>query len=144
MAYIITSDETKTNIFRIAENDSAKNNLYLPYQCVSNTISDSDFANLKNNTKIVIEHDGTNYIYNNSGAGFNEESTLTDYLNEITRVISNALERYPNHPDASIWTNYKNFVDNFDTSTLTFPLINSWEKYCEDNSITYINLLQLP
>mgnify|MGYP003673969972 CR=1 FL=1 len=144
MAYIITSDGTKTNLYRIAENDFAKNNLYLSPQDVAHTISDSEFNNLKNNTKVISSHDGTNYIYEDTDIVWDEESSLTSHLSLVSKTISSALKRYPGNPDASSWTTYKNFIDNFDTSTITFPLNNGWEKYCEDNSIFYINILQLP
>ena len=145
MAYIITNDDTKTNIYRIAENDSAKDNLPdLSASCVANTISDSDFANLKNNTKIVSGHDGNNYTYEDSGAEFAAAENLTHYLNDLSKVLASALERYPSHVDATVWTNYKNVIDGFDTSSISFPLNKSWEKHCEDSSITYVNVLQLP
>lgn len=144
MAYYITSDGTKTNTFRIAENDSAKNNLGLASQCVSHTISSSEFNYLKNNTKIVSGHDGTNFIYSDIACRYPDAANLTIYINIIIDSLNSALERYPNHADASNWKTYKNYLNSFDTSTVTFPLEISWEKYCEDNSITYINTLELP
>ena len=36
------------------------------------------------------------------------------------------------------------FVDSFDVSSISFPLNKSWEKHCEENSITYVHPLQLP
>jgi hypothetical protein len=69
---------------------------------------------------------------------------LSSWLSAVSKALKISLERYPNHPDASLFTTYKNVVDSFDPSTVTFPLNKSWEKHCEDSSIPYINLLQLP
>jgi len=39
---------------------------------------------------------------------------------------------------------YYNYLVNLDLSTLSFPMSNTWEKYCSDNSITYYHPLQIP
>ena len=144
MAYIISSDSTPTNISKIAENDAAKDKLYLSPLNVVHTISDSDFANLKNVTKVVSGYESDNFVYTDANTHWDTEEELTSYINSKITVIGSTLERYPEHADASSWTTYKNVLENFDTSTVSYPLNTSWEKYCEDNSITYINLLELP
>ena len=41
--------------------------------------------------------------------------------------------------------NYLNYIDNtLQMASLTYPLNSSWEKYCEDNSISYLHPLQIP
>ena len=144
MAYIISSDSTPTNISKIAENDAAKDKLYLSPLNVVHTISDSDFANLKNSTKVVSGYESDNFVYTDSNTHWDTEEELTSYINNKITFLSNTLERYPEHSDASAWTTYKNVLENFDTSTVPYPLNTSWEKYCEDSSIVYVNLLQLP
>ena len=144
MAYIITSNEIKTNISGIARDASAKDNMEISAQCVAHEIGEADFNNLKNNTKRVSDHDGTNFVYADMETEFIEENNLKTYLGIKSKAIAQIIEKYPDHPDMTIWTTYKDLVDNYDTSTVTFPLTTSWEKYCEDNSIDYFNLLELP
>ena len=144
MAYIISSDTVKTNISKIAENGDAKDKLFLPPTNEIHTISDSDFANLKNITKVVSGYENENFVYIEANTHWDTEEELSSYIESKIKVLSNTLERYPEHSDASAWTTYKNVLENFDTSTVSYPLNTSWEKYCEDSSIVYINLLQLP
>ena len=144
MAYIISSDSTPTNISKIAENDAAKDKLYLSPLNVVHDISDSDFASLKNVTKVVSGYENDNFVFTDANTHWDTQEELTSYINMKISVVGNTIERYPDHSDASSWTTYKNVLENFDTSTVSYPLNTSWEKYCEDNSITYINLLELP
>ena len=144
MAYIITSDEIKTNVSGIARDASARDNMEMSLQCVAHEIGEAEFINLKNNTKRVSDHDGTNFVYVDMATEFVEENNLKTYLGIKSKAIAQIIEKYPDHPDMTIWTTYKNLIDNYDTSTITFPLNTSWEKYCEDNSIDYFHLLELP
>ena len=41
-------------------------------------------------------------------------------------------------------SNYRNYLETLDYSSLSFPLNSNWEKYCQDNSITYLHPLQIP
>jgi len=144
MAYLITADEDKTKLYRIAANDTAKDNLNLAKQNVAHTISDSEFNNLRNNTKFLSGHNGTNFTFSDMGHEFLNESILKDYLADVSKVVGNAINNYPNHPDNNAWSTYKTLIDSYATSSLTYPLNKSWEQHCEANSITYFNLLQLP
>ena len=144
MAYIITSDEIKTNVSGIARDASARDNMDMAAQCVAHEISEAEFNNLKNHTKRVSSHDGTNFVYEDMTTEFLDENDLKAYLVINSKAIAQIIEKYPDHPDMAIWTTYKNLIDNYDTSTITFPLNTSWEKYCEDNSIDYFHLLELP
>ena len=144
MAYIITADETKTNVSGIARDASARDNMEMSAPCIAHEISEADFNNLKNSTKRVSDHDGTNFVYVDMITEFEEENDLTNYLVVVSNAVSEIIKKYPEHPDMTIWTTYKDLIDNFDKSTITFPLATSWEKYCEDNSISYFNLLELP
>ena len=91
-------------------------------------------------TTITFEDNPDPQVYNNS-------DELQEYINDIRdamkRFIKNA---NANTQSKTLYTqvvNYENYLDTLDTSTITFP-INTWEKYCEDNGITYLNLLQIP
>jgi hypothetical protein len=45
--------------------------------------------------------------------------------------------------DYSEWDNYISQLENFDTSSITYPLLNSLEKYFKDNNLPYLHPLQL-
>lgn len=146
MAYAITLNN---NLLRIAANETEKNELTAlntPHTLIE--ISDEDFLKLKvrmdgftiDGTTITFEDNPDPQVYNNS-------DELQEYINDIRdamkRFIKNA---NANTQSKTLYTqvvNYENYLDTLDTSTITFP-INTWEKYCEDNGITYLNLLQLP
>ena len=60
------------------------------------------------------------------------------------KLIDQFLLANPSHADRDFWVSYKNTLETFDTSTVTYPLTTSWEKYCADNGITYKSMLELP
>ena len=146
MAYAITLNNSLLNI---AANETEKNELTAlntPHTLIE--ISDEDFIKFKvrmdfftiDGTTITFENNPDPQVYNNS-------DELQEYINDIRdamkRFIKNA---NANTQSKTLYTqvvNYENYLDTLDTSTITFP-INTWEKYCEDNGITYLNLLQIP
>ena len=146
MAYAITFNNSLLNI---AANETEKNELTAlntPHTVIE--ISDEDFTRFKvrmdgctiDGTTITFEDNPDPQVYNNS-------DELQEYINDIRdamkRFIKNA---NANTQSKTLYTqvvNYENYLDTLDTSTITFP-INTWEKYCEDNGITYLNLLQIP
>ena len=120
MAYIIYNpDAPKTAMSRIAADDTEKAKYV---GMLSEEITTEEFNNLKNNTKYI--------------------TGISDLIKNIESWVSTA----EGHPQSEIddWNTYKNSLSSFDTSTVTFPLNTPWEKYCEDNSISYKSLLQLP
>ena len=40
--------------------------------------------------------------------------------------------------------NYYEYLQNLDYSTITYPINYSWEKYCNDNGISFFHPLQIP
>ena len=53
----------------------------------------------------------------------------------------------PSNSSKSLYSSindYNNYLKNFDYDSLTYPLNKTWEQYCNDNSINYINPLQIP
>ena len=74
-----------------------------------------------------------------------EENQLKKYHESMLENLKNFLN--PNNSSNSFYDNclsYKNYLETLDYSTITFPLTKPWEKYCEDNSITYLHPLQIP
>lgn len=146
MAYAITLNNA---LLRIAANETEKNELTAmnaPHSVID--ISDSDFIKLKEGVDLFDINGDTITFTENEDPGeiANAEdlfSYLKDLRNTLTRFIDNA---NANTQAKTLYTqvvNYSNYLDTFDTSTVSYPII-SWEKYCQDNSITYLNLLQLP
>lgn len=144
MAFIIASKSNKGSVHRIAANQTDLDSLGLVQSHYSiETISDADFNNLKNNTKTIASHDGTNYVYNDTTADFTADM-YADAFRISKEALKRAIEKEPSHADAAGWQTYLNYLESFDLSTITFPINKPWEKYCEDNSVTYYNVLQLP
>jgi len=163
MAYfILNPNETdKTNIYRIAADDDAKSKLNINSDFISVNVSDAEFASIRNNTKSIASHDGTSYTYvdflktetdpNNSpsdpdaeASNFETSSELRQGLDIIVNICNQFIEANPNHSWKTSIQTYKDYLVSFDTTSLTFPMTISWEKYCEDNSITYYHPLQIP
>jgi len=143
MAYLITINN---NIYRIAANDTEKNEMnveYPPY--VAHQISDADYLKLKANTAFAEISNGNVVVNNITDSEEPSQKNLQDYHQGLIQNFHNFL--IPRNENKSIYSTvetYKNYLSNLDYSTLTFPINSSWEKYCEDNSITYVNPLQLP
>ena len=146
MAYAITLNN---NLLRIAANETEKNELTAintPHTEID--ISDSDFSLIKqNNATWTIDGNSMTISEQSEPGSIANAEDLHLYLKDIrdalTRFIVNA---NANTQAKTLYTqvvNYNNYLDTFDTSTVTYPIV-TWEKYCQDNGITYLNLLQLP
>lgn len=143
MAYLIFNSEN--NLVKIAANDSDRDsqNLILSNHSVV-TISDSDFLKIRTGTAIV-SYDGTNVnITNFDDNNIENENDLKSILKDITSCISSFLNENEDNSLYSSLNEYRNYLLNFDTSSLTFPLNKSWEQYCNENSITFYHPLQIP
>ena len=154
MAYIIyNQDSANREMSRIAADDAEK--AKYP-QMLSHTITTDEFNSLKNGTKQITGWDGTNYIFEDVTTPVKEDGTVVPYykdssdlqvaLTNIIEGINLFLDFAEGHPQSEIdeWTAYKTQLESFDTTSVSYPVSVPWEKYCEDNSITYKSLLQLP
>lgn len=146
MAYFITTKGDKTRIYRIAADDTAKDNLIITnidnvYDVIS--VSDDEYNYLKNNTKYITAYNGSNYTFVDCDISLVQED-LENYIDSVKKQLRTAIEGYSSHPDNSSWQSYYNYLDNLDFSSLTYPINSSWEKYCLDNSISFVHPLQLP
>ena len=160
MAYfILNPNETdKTNIYRIAADDDAKSKLNINSDFISVDVSDSEFNNLRNKTKLITGHDGTNYTFNDNPSTSTDTPEDPDSvpsihetaaqlrleLDGIVALCNAFLESNSGHAWYSSIETYRNYCRDFDESSITYPLTKSWEKYCEDNSTTYYHPLQIP
>ena len=158
MAFYIykLNQDDKTHVFKIVANESDINNLnLLHYDKIE--VPESEYNNIRNRTKSIVSYDGSTFTYQDYPPPINfpnkdywccfeDSEALQDYLNMVIERCNDFLEVSSNSSNAlfSDITNYKNYLTSFDTSTLTYPMQISWEKYCEDNSIPYFNTLQIP
>jgi hypothetical protein len=144
MAYAITLNN---NLLRIAANETEKNELtalLTPHTEIS--ISDSDYLLIKQNiANFVI--DGDTMTINEDSDGTMDVDQLQEHLTGVKKTINTfKTNANANTQSKTLYTqfvNYNNYLETFDVATVTFPIV-SWEKYCQDNGITYLNLLQLP
>ena len=141
MAYLIHNrDGNPSNFSRITNSESEKTE-WLNKGMLVHEISENDFNDLKNNLKHAVSWDGTNVTYEN-----NDPIEDVEHLNSIIKgLISNIEHILKSNYGVSMshFEDYLAFLKTFDTSTVNFP-IDSWEKYCSDNSITFQSLLIRP
>jgi len=141
MAYFIFNSDN--NLVKIAANDSDRDsqNLILSNHSVV-TVSNDDFLKAKTGSFVI--YDGTNVTFRDQDSLFSNDSHLQSYFNNVTEAIE---EFSKENSDNSLYTdlnNYKEYLENFDVSSVSFPLNKSWEQYCNENSITFYHPLQIP
>jgi len=142
MAYLIFNSDN--NLVKIAANDSDRDsqNIVLSDHSVV-SVSDADFLKIKTNASVA-NYDGTNVTITDTSVSFQNEENLKTTLKIIIKPITDFLENNQDHSLYAGLNNYKEYLENFDTSSITFPLEKSWEQYCNENSITYYHPLQIP
>lgn len=126
--------------------DSDANNLNInKSDYVEKTLSDEDFSAVRQGLKkISLSGDTVNLVEDNYT--FPDQTTLSNYINKVVvPALDQFLESNEEHPMWTAINNYKfQITEQIDLSTITYPLNSTWEKYCEDNSITYYHPLQIP
>ena len=65
-------------------------------------------------------------------------------LTGIRPTANRFLKFNGDHPDYTKWNNFKTQLENLDIKGLTYPYEKSLEKHLLDNSLTFLNPLQLP
>jgi hypothetical protein len=144
MAYIIFNENNE--LVKIASNASDRDSLHLVLSNLSVTeVSDIDFLKIKKNMASV-SYDGLTVTVTdfNEANSIETQSKLESYLKDIIKYISYYTNSNKNHLMYNEINSYKEYLENFDVNSLTFPLNKSWEEYCSDNSITFYHPLQIP
>ena len=142
MAYFIFHSD---NLISIAANENDKNSLPIPDVYTVKNVSDSDFLKVKKQIAGVSISGDNVVVTDYESNGFNDEDGLQIYHKGILSRINEFLNA--GNEDKSLHgaiTTYKTLLEGFDTSTITYPMTQSWEEYCEDNSIAYVSPLQIP
>jgi|TARA_R100000084_G_scaffold35043_1_gene13930 hypothetical protein len=141
MAYLIFNSDN--NLVKIAANDSDRDsqNIVLSNHSVV-SVSDADFLKVKTGSSAT--YDGTSVTIVEQDALFNNFSNLQIHFDNVIKSIK---EFSKNNASNSLYTNlnnYKEYLETFDSSSVSFPLNKTWEKYCDENSITFYHPLQIP
>ena len=142
MAYFIFHSD---NLISIAANETDKNSLPIPDVYTVKDVSDSDFSKVKKQISGASISGDNVVVTDYESNGFNDEDGLQIYHKGILSRINEFLNA--GNEDKSLHgaiTTYKTLLEGFDTSTITYPMTQSWEEYCEDNSIAYVSPLQIP
>ena len=142
MAYFIFHSD---NLISIEANETDKNSLPIPDVYTVKNVSDSDFLKVKKQIAGASISGDNVVVTDYESNGFNDEDGLQIYHKGILSRINEFLNA--GNEDKSLHgaiTTYKTLLEGFDTSTITYPMTQSWEEYCEDNSIAYVSPLQIP
>ena len=143
MAYLIFNEQNQ--LLKIAANDSERDsqNLILSDHSVV-SISDSDFLKVRAGVTVV-SYDGSNVTFTDiSDSSIADENTLKFILKQNIKIIEDFLNGNQDNSLYNSVKDYKSTLENFDTSSVTFPLNKTWEQYCNENSITFYHPLQIP
>jgi len=107
-------------------------------------ISDAEADDIITGQKVNVKYTENGYSAEalNPADSFSfDEARLSDYIQNIITTYRN-FEKSEG-VDYSGWDNYISQLENFDTSSITYPLLNSLEKYFKDNNLPYLHPLQL-
>ena len=143
MAYFIFYSD---NLISIAANENDKNSLPIAPVYTVKDVSDSDFLKVKKLVAGASLSGDDVVVTDYPSKGFENESHLQSHHEMILAQIDYFLKGTGNE-NKSLYdaiTTYKTVLEGFDTSTITYPMTQTWEEYCEDNSIAYVSPLQIP
>lgn len=144
MAFLIFNSNNV--LLKIAADSASKDAQNLDFNTVKvKDIPEADFIKLKSNTHYAtLSGDTVNITSLDIQSESLVEENLKKYHADIIKYIEYFEKNNSNNLMFTECVNYKNYLLNLDYATLTFPLNNNWEKYCQDNSIAYLNTLQIP
>ena len=160
MAYFIF--DQNNSLTNIAKNDSDKDSLNRDVNTeIVKDVSDSD-ANSVILGESTVSFDGTNvtvtpvdtsvqpdvpdpnYTPGTTNA-FEDQTGLKNYIDKcVFPAVKDFVDNNPNNSMYSGIKTYHDYLQNIDYSSITFPISVSWEKYCNDNGITFYHPLQIP
>jgi hypothetical protein len=157
MAYFIFNNEN--NLVKIALNDADKNSLNL-------NLTDHNVEEVSQNDynsfvfqESTVGYDGTTVTLSPIDYSVPPDSLFPDKTTQVfmdgddlkvyldSCVLPAAKEFLEVISDNSMYDSVKNYYEylqNLDYSTITYPINYSWEKYCNDNGISFFHPLQIP
>ena len=142
-AYIVTTNGK--NFYKLAGSDAVKNFHDNNDNTDSFSISDSDYTALKNAEKEVLSIASDNTVTYITRLGETDTpSTMTQdatqsYIDSVKTLLQTTINHRNDHPLYTEINNYYNYLNGIDLSTISWPITGTWEKYCADNSISFVN-----
>jgi hypothetical protein len=131
-------------LIAIAANDNDKNSLNVNLDdCIITTPTDDDFNKIRFGG-YWLEKDGDNITYHDPIVSYTDQESLNVWISEVKNKCQQMLNNNNGNAMESQVQTYLKTLNSFDTSTITYPLESTWEKYCVDNSITFLHPLQIP
>ena len=148
MAYLIFNkdlDNVAGSLCAIAANDTDLNNLNIDLDGVKKiSIDDSVFTQVQLSEKYPISYNGETVNYIDYADSHTSQEQFQSVIDDRISSINNFLTSNENHPDYTKWNNFKTQLTNLNINDLTYPYEKSLEKHLSDNSLTVLNILQLP
>lgn len=148
MAYLIFNkdlDNVAGSLCAIAANDADLNNLNIDLDGVKKiSIDDSVFTQVQLSEKFPISYNGETVNYIDYADSHTSQEQFQSVIDDRISSINNFLISNENHPDYTKWNNFKTQLTNLNINDLTYPYEKSLEKHLSDNSLTVLNILQLP
>lgn len=94
---------------------------------------------IENDAGTILPDQTISYPYN-----FKNEEELKKYINDQIKFIEHWLNSNKNHLLYNKWDNYKNFLKNFNLTSIQYPFRQDFIKYLDLNNQPSNNLLELP
>ena len=142
MSYIIFNNNN--TLVKIAANDSDRDsqNIVLSDHTIQN-VSDSDFLKIQTGVATAT-YDGTSVTLTDNVMPSLSETDFKEYLKVVIITALNFLEENKSNLLYTPINEYKNYLENFDSSSLSFPSEKTIEQYCNENSLPFYHPLQIP
>lgn len=149
MAYIVTNKEK--NISFISKDLEQLSGQYPGYEIYENgiaghliTISDADFNLLISHQKEVTVNSDLSVTLTDKVLGYSSKENLDSYISTIKERINHSInQRYNDSVYKNELETYKTLLENLNTSSISYPLNTSLEKYLIDQGNTILNPLQI-
>jgi hypothetical protein len=144
MAYLIHNTKTKTTQYIIENNDELSSySINHGYSTIE--ITTEEFNGLQNSSKHEVYINDKLVIVDNpdySKFKITSKEKLDEYIGELKHKLGyNVL--IASESLRVKMSNYKDFLNNFDTSALNYPIPSNFETYLESQGIDYLSPRQL-
>ena len=144
MAYLIHNTKTKTSQY-IIENSDELSSYSINHGYSTIEITTEEFNGLKNSSKHVVYINDKLVIVDNpnhSNLKITSKEKLDEYIEELKNKLGYAMSIASESLRVKM-SNYKDFLNNFDTSALNYPIPSNFETYLESQGIDYLSPRQL-
>ena len=148
MAYIITCKNKVPNWIAKDLNELKIHPQYILYQTNQSgyviEISDQDYNQLATHKKVVSSiDDNLNVTFVDKNISYKTKDKLDEYVSNVKERIERNLNMNIDGDYTANLLAYKQVIDNFDTSSISYPLNMSLEQYLLSNNQKALSLLQL-